>query len=227
MNMKQDIFALLKQNGPAAGPAGSGLPTISVWQKAILYLTFFTIYPEKFSSHYDQDRKFSYLCLGDDCLACLAGVKATEHIYMPVWDVQNRRIVALRFDARPEGPARRILPFLQNYRNRLSEIVAVFDCEGRDGEFTITAHTPLPSTDRGALECREFCEGLEAGTVDLRNCVRRLTSDEIGELPSVNEASVRPVPLVGDEVMPDLLGGWDGSVPVGDPVEPIANGRVG
>src|SRR5262245_9306502 len=108
--MKSDIFALLEDNQNAAG-AVVAPPLVSVWRQGIHFLMFFTLHPEKFLSHYDEGSKTQYLCTGTGCLACEAGVRATEHIYLPCWDVQNRRIVVLKFDTRADGPARPILQF--------------------------------------------------------------------------------------------------------------------
>jgi hypothetical protein len=99
----------------------------------------------------------------------------------------------LKFDTRPDGPAARLLPFLQHHKDRLADVVAVIDCHGR-GEFTITAHEPLPQTDRGALECKAFADGLESGAIDLRNCVQRLGPDKVAALPSVKRLAT---PVVG------------------------------
>jgi hypothetical protein len=195
--VKKDIFALLNEDGlPEPGHVGS-LPVIGLWAKATHYLMFFTLHPEQFASHFDEAEK-QYLCLGDGCVACKAGVKSTEHVYLPVWDVQNRRVAVLKFDTRPDGPAAKILPFLKTHRERLAEIVAVFQCAG-GGAFTITAHKPLPETDRGALECQAFADGYEAGAIDMRDCVKRLQPEQVQGLPSVKRLAT---PLVGGVFTP-------------------------
>src|SRR5205823_11752749 len=117
----------------------------------------------------------------------------------------------------PEGPARLILGFLKLYQDQLADVVAVLDCAGdMKGTFTITAHRPLPETDRGVLACRAFCDGLEAGTIDLRACVRRLGPEEIAALSSVKRRVTR---LVGDTVAPIAVEVTPPS-PVGEPVAP-------
>src|SRR5262245_20743249 len=93
-----DIFDLLEGN-QLPDQSQNSLPILSLWQLAVYYVIFFTLYVKKFPSHYD-DEKRSYLCLGDECPACAAGVKATEHIYLPAWDVQNRRVGVVKFDVR-------------------------------------------------------------------------------------------------------------------------------
>jgi hypothetical protein len=117
---------------------------------------------------------------------------------LPVWDAQSRRVAILKFDTRPDGPARKILTFLKTYQDRLADVIAVVECKGK-GEFTITAHEPLPETDRGALACQAFCQGLEAGTISLDSCVKRLQADEIAKLPSVSRRTAR---VVGGPVAP-------------------------
>jgi hypothetical protein len=199
--MNTDIFALLDA-GETTDRLHPRLPTISLWGKGIHYVMFFTLHPDRFASHREEDKRNSYyyLCPGKDCPACLVGDRATEHIYLPVWDPQNRRIAVLRFDTRPDGPARLLLSFLKSYQDQLADVVAVLDCKGDGkGTFTITAHRPLPETDRGVLHCRAFCDGLEAGTIDMRGCVRRLSQEEIMALPSVRR---RVTPLIGDPVAP-------------------------
>jgi hypothetical protein len=214
--VKQDIFALL-QDGQLPDPAHASLPVLSLWQVTTYYLMFFTLVPDKFASHFDQDVK-SYQCLGDGCPACDAGVRATEHIYLPVWDAQNRRVAVLKFDTRPEGPAQKVLSFLAAYKGQLADVVAVVDCKGR-GEFAITAHQPLPETDRGALACAELCRGLQAGTVSLRACVKQLKSEEVAQLASVRRNTT---PVVGDTVAP----GAPPPAVAGDPVVPRPEGEV-
>jgi hypothetical protein len=215
--MNTDIFALLDV-GETTDRLDASLPTISVWGKWTLYLMFFTLHPDRFASHRDEDKKVVYLCPGEDCPACLVGVRPTQHIYLPVWDAQNRRIAVLKFDTRPDGPARPLLSFLKHYQDQLAEIVAVIDCKGDGkGTFTITAHRPLPETDRGALLCREFCEGLEAGNIDLRVCVRRLGPEEIAALPSVRR---RVTPPIGDPVAPTTPSVTPASSLVEGPVAP-------
>jgi hypothetical protein len=194
--MKSDIFELLDETLPAPDEA-SGLPVISLWRVATYYLTIFTLHPDRFASHYDDDQG-SYQCLSEGCPACKTGLRPTEHIYLPVWDLQNRRVAVLKFDTRPDGPAQRILPFLKLYRDKLVDVVMVVDCAGK-GNFTLTARAPLPETDRGALACKAFCDGLKAGVIDLRSCVRRLTAAEVAALASVRK---KAVPLVGDAVPP-------------------------
>jgi hypothetical protein len=85
---------------------------------------FFTLKPAKFASHFDEDAR-SYLCLGNGCPACGAGLKLTEHVYLPTWDAQNRRVAVLKFDTRPEGPAQKVLSFLTAYKDQLADVVAV------------------------------------------------------------------------------------------------------
>jgi hypothetical protein len=195
--MMKDLFALL-EDGALPDPSQNSLPILSVWRVTIYYVIFFTLYPEMFDSHHDKE-KGSYLCLGDGCCpACDAGIKKTEHIYLPVWDVQSRRVAVLKFDTRPDGPARTILPFLRLYKSQLAEVVAVLDCRG-GGDFTIIAHELQPETDRGALACKQFDDSLEAGTINLRRCVSNLSAQEIGNLKSVKQAMV---PVVGKQVMP-------------------------
>src|SRR5262245_7429652 len=127
--MKKDIFALLKEDClPEPGQGGS-LPVIGLWHQGTRYLMFFTLHPEQFASHFDETEK-QYLCLGGDCPACQAGVRANEHVYLPVWDAQFRRVAVLKFDTRPGGPAAKILRFLKTHQERLAEIVAVFQCAG-------------------------------------------------------------------------------------------------
>jgi hypothetical protein len=194
--VKEDIFAMLR-DGQLPDPAQASLPVLSLWRVTSYYLVFFTLVPDKFASHYDDDAK-SYLCLGDGCPACGAGVRATDHVYLPVWDAQNRRVAVLKFDTRPDGPAQKVLSFLTDYQHQLADVVAVVDCKGR-GEFTITARELLPETDRGALACQEFCRGLEAGTVSLHSCVKQLKAEEVAQLASVKRNAT---PLVGATVAP-------------------------
>jgi hypothetical protein len=215
--MNTDIFALLDAGETTDRPDAS-LPTISLWGKWTLYVMFFTLHPDRFASHFDDKKKIGYLCPGEDCPACLVGVRATEHIYLPVWDAQNRQIAVLKFDTRPDGPARPLLSFLKRYQDQLAEIVAVIDCKGDgNGTYTITAHRALSETDRGVLPCRAFCDGLEAGTIDLRGCVRRLGPEEITKLPSVRR---RVTPVIGDPVAPTTPSVTPPSSPVEGPVAP-------
>jgi hypothetical protein len=209
--MKDDIFTLL-EGGRLPNPAQASLPVLSLWQLATYYLTFFTLVPAKYASHYDDDAGH-YVCLGDKCPACAAGVRATEHIYLPVWDAQNRRVAVLKFDTRPDGPAATVLTFLKTYKDQLADVVAVITCEGK-GKFAIVAHRPLPETDRGALACEEFCRGLEAGTISLRSCVKNLAAADIVKLASVK---CRATPVVGGVVAPVKA---EVSVVVGDAVPP-------
>jgi len=173
--VKDDIFALLRDN-QLPDPAQASLPVLSLWPSGDLYLVFFTLHPEIFASHYDETARTAYQCLGHGCPACAAGVRATEHIYLPVWDAQGRRVAVLKFVARGDGPGTKILHFLSTYKEQLADVVAVFRCEGK-GRFTVTAHRPLPETDRGALECEAFCRALEAGTASIRACVKRLSEE--------------------------------------------------
>jgi hypothetical protein len=189
--MKKDIFALLQESLPDPTTAGSP-PVLNLWRVTTYYLMFFTLHPEQFASHFDK-QEGAYLCLGEKCPACKAGDKATMHVYLPVWDAQNRRVAILKFDTRPDGPAVKILQFLQHYQNHLANIVAVIECKGR-GEFSIIPCEPLPETDRGALACQAFSEQLEAGTIDLHSCVKRLTPKQIVALASMK---TRLAPVVG------------------------------
>ena len=192
--MKNDIFALLQEGLPE--PAATGvLPVINLWWATTYYLMFFTLHAEQLATHYDDDEK-AYLCLGEGCPACRAHVWVSEHAYMPVWDAQCRRVAILKFDTRPDGPASKILPFLRHYKDRLADIVAVVESRGR-GEFNIAAHEPLPETDRGALACQAFCEGLEDGAIDLRSSVKRLTPEQVAALASVKK---RLTPVAGKVV---------------------------
>jgi hypothetical protein len=196
--MRKDIFSLLKDSGlPEQAQAGT-IPVLSLWRVARYFLMFFTLQPEQFASHYDEEG--AYLCPGASggCPACQAGLRPTEHVYLPVWDAQNRRIAVLKFDTRPDGPSAKLLPFLQHHKDRLADVVAVIDCHGH-GEFTITAHEPLPETDRGALECKAFADGLESGAIDLHNCVKRLAADKVAALPSVKRLAT---PVVGGVFRP-------------------------
>jgi hypothetical protein len=196
--MRKDIFAMLKDNGlPEQAQAGPA-QVLSLWRVAKYYLMFFTLHPEQFPSHFDEEEGY-YFCAGaTGCPACKVGLRATEHVYLPVWDAQNRRIAVLKFDTRLDGPAARLLPFLQHHKDRLADVVAVIDCHGR-GECTITAHEPLPETDRGALECKAFADGLESGAIDLRDCVKRLSPDKVAALPSVKRLAT---PVVGGVFRP-------------------------
>jgi hypothetical protein len=107
---------------------------------------------------------------------------------------------------------------LKRYQDQLADVVAVIDCKGDGkGTFIITAHRPLPETDRGVLPCREFCEGLEAGNIDLRVCVRRLGSEEIAALQSVRR---RVTPPIGDPVAPTTILVTPPSSLVEEPVAP-------
>jgi hypothetical protein len=84
--MKADIFSLLQEN-VLPDPGQSALPLLSLWRVAIYYFVFFTLHPDKFASHYDEDEQGHFLCPGEGCPACAAGLRATEHVYLPVWDV--------------------------------------------------------------------------------------------------------------------------------------------
>jgi hypothetical protein len=191
--MKKDIFAMLQEDSLPEPAAAGALPVINLWWASTYYLMFFTFNAEQFASHYDDDEKY-YLCLGEGCCpACKANLRATEHVYLPTWDALSRRVAVLKFLIQPDGPAAKILPFLKRYKDRLADVVAVVECKGK-GEFAIAAHEPLPETDRGALVCREFCEGLEDGTIDLRDCVKRLTPEQVAALASVKK---RLTPVVG------------------------------
>ena len=195
--MHKDIFELLKDDGLPEPSQTGPMPVLSLWWVTKHYVMFFTFHPGHFGSHYDKDEG-SYHCLGDECPACKAGVKLTEHVYVPVWDVLNRRIAVLKFEMSKGGPAAKIVPFLETYKDRLADIVVVIDCKGR-GEFSLTAHEPLPETDRGALECKGFCEAMEAGAIDLRDCVKQLKPAQIAALRSVKKLAF---PLVGRMLPP-------------------------
>lgn len=194
--MKADIFALLAT--PAAATTAATLSVISVWRVATHYLMFFCLHPDQFASHYDGPKKVTFLCSGEACPACKLGHKSTAHIYLPCWDVQNRRIVVLKLDTRPDGPAPKIAEFLALYKDQLATIVSVLKCAG-GGAFTLTAHQPTPETDRGSLVCRDFCAALEQNPDILKRCVTQLTEQEILELPSVKQLAP---PLVGNVVAP-------------------------
>src|SRR5262245_59109867 len=113
--VNKDIFALLAEDSlPDPDQVGS-IPVLSLWRVTRYYLCFFTLHPERFDSHFDQDEK-SYHCLGEGCPACAAGIKATSHVYLPTWDALNRRVVVLKFDTRPDGPASKLLPFLKIHK---------------------------------------------------------------------------------------------------------------
>jgi hypothetical protein len=217
--MRDDIFDLLEAN-QLPEPTQTALPVLSLWRLVIYYLMFFTLHPKKLLSHYDEDSKTQYLCLGQECPACAAGLRATEHIYLPVWDAQCRRVAILKFDTRSDGPAGKILTFLKTYRDRLADVIAVVDCKGK-GEFTITAHEPLPEIDRGALACQAFCQGLEAGTISLDSCVKQLQAGEIAKLASVSRRTAR---VVGGPVAPTTPKP-EPSV-VGGPVPPAPDKKV-
>jgi hypothetical protein len=208
-----DIFDMLARTRQAE-PAASALPVLSLWRQATYYLMFFTLTPDRFGSHYDEEGKSAYLCLGEGCPACGAGVRATDHVYLPVWDAQNRRVAVLKFHTGDNGPAEKILGFLKTYREQLADVVAVVDCEG-GGQFSITAHKPLPETDRGALACEQFVRGVERGAITLRSCVKRLTAGEVARLPGVEG---RAKPAIGPAVPPAAM------APVA-PDEPVATGQ--
>jgi hypothetical protein len=195
--MKKDIFALLQEDGLPDPAAVGGLPVLGLWSATTYYLIFFTLHPEQFASHFDADAKY-YLCLGEGCPACGANLRAAAHVYLPVWDAQSRRVAVLKFDTRPDGPAAKILPFLRHHRDHLADVVAVVECRG-GGELAIAAHEPLPETDRGAVACAEFAQGLEDGTIDLHSCVKRLTPEQIAALASVKK---RLAPVVGKVFVP-------------------------
>jgi len=211
--MLEDIADLLKTDAEVG--VSSDLPTISVWRLAVYFLMFFTTRLAKFASHFDPDTRKSILCLDATCPACKAGLKRTEHIYLPAWDVQNHRIVVLRVDSRNDGPARQIAQFIETYRPKLHDVVAIMDCKGDGhGTFTITAHSPLAETDRGALACKAFCDGLEAGAINLRDCVQRLSAEDMAKVASVKKLSAK---LVGGPV------GLSVSAP---PANPVVGQRV-
>jgi hypothetical protein len=217
-----DIFDLF-QNDQTQQPARAPLPVLSLWRQATLYLMFFTLTPARFRSHYDEAGRCAYHCLEADCPACAAGVRATDHVYLPVWDVQNRRVAVLKFHTAEDGPAEKILGFLQSYRQQLAEVVAVLECAGR-GQFTIIAHQPLPETDRGALACEEFARGLESGAVSLRACARQLTAEEIARLPGVKG---RGAPVIGAAVAPAAPARVAAGAVVGKPVPTTPPGAEG
>lgn len=195
--MKSDIIQLLESKA-AAPSLGGDLPLISLWNPGTRVLMFFTLHPDHFGSHYAEEERFKFHCLGDNCPACAVGLRATEHLYIPVWDLANRRIAVLSFHTGPDGPAAPILQFLKTYRDQLAEVVAFIEGEGR-GKIRITAREVLPETDRGAVECAEFCAGLESGAITLRNCARQLSADEIEALSEVKR---KVAPRVGGLVLP-------------------------
>ena len=196
--MNSEISDLLNVESESVGD--SDLPIISVWRLATHYVMFFMTKIVKYKAHYDSDVRKSYMCMGLECPACAVGLKPTEHIYLPVWDVQNRRIVVLRVDSRNDGPARKIALFVTTYLDKLHDVVAVIECRGDSkGSFTITAHDPLPQTDRGVLACKDFCDSLIAGAINLQDCLLRLSAEEVGKLATVKNLSVR---LVGSPVGP-------------------------
>jgi hypothetical protein len=213
--MKADIFALLDASR-LPEPAQASLPILSLWRVATYYLMFFTLHPDKFATHYDDDQG-SYHCPGEGCPACAVGLKPTEHVYLPVWDAQNRQVAVLKFDTRPDGPAAKVLGFLRTYREQLTDVVAVVDCQGK-GNFSITAHKPLPETERGALACQAFSQGLESGTISLRCCAKQLTGEEVAKLHTVQGRAAR---VVGEPVAPTN----PARQPVGDKVPPPADGK--
>ena len=198
--MKDDIITLLEQQ-TATSLAGVDLPMIGTWYPGRHLLTCFTLKPDQFSTHYDSQGRYSFECLGDSCPACAAGMRRTEHLYLPVWDVENRRIAVLHFGLGPEGPASQILHFLKTYRDQLADVVAVIDCHGQ-GKVSLSARAMLPETDRGAIKCEEFCAGLESGAVKIRDCVRKLSAEAIAALPGVKRKSK---PLFGDLVSPKTM----------------------
>lgn len=200
--------------------APTSLPILSLWRQAIYYVIFFTLHPDKFSSHFDEAGRSSFLCIVEDCPACAAGLRATDHVYLPVWDAQNRRVSVLKFNTAENGPAEKILGFLATYKDQLADVVAVINCEG-GGQFTITAHRPLPETDRGALACEAFAQGLESGAISLRGCVKRLTAEEVAKLPGV-EGRCKPVigPAVPPAAMAPSAPGGPGVVGGAVPVTP-------
>jgi len=196
--MKTDIISLLEQQA-ATSPVGDGLPVIGLWSPACHKVMFFTLAAtDQFSTHYDNQTRARFECLGDSCPACSAGLRPTEHLYIPVWNVETGTIAILYFHLGPGGPAQQILQYLKTYQNQLSDVVAVIDCHGQ-GKVSISAHELLPETDRGAIACQEFCAGLESGAVDIRSCVRKLSKEAIAALPEVKRKSK---PLVGTVVPP-------------------------
>jgi hypothetical protein len=195
-----NIFDLLGQARTSGG--GLSLPVLNLWNQGTYYLIFFTLCPDKFGSHFEESQRSSYQCPGEGCPACAVGLRATDHIYLPVWDVQNRRVAVLKFHTGDDGPATPILSFLKTYQNQLADVIALSECKG-GGKLMISAHQPLPQTDRGALVCENFVRGLENGTISLRNCVKRLTAAEIAQLPGVKSRGTPPA--LGSEVPPAAM----------------------
>src|SRR4051794_16384323 len=128
--MPIDLFRLLDDQTLPDPAHATAPPVLTLWREGKYYLMFFTSQGEQLASHYDEAER-SYLCLGEGCPACGAGVRSTKHVYLPVWDAQNRRVAVLKFDARSDGPAARILAFLRRYKDRLADVVAVIVCRGR------------------------------------------------------------------------------------------------
>jgi hypothetical protein len=200
--MLADVLEMLSAGRRPEVAHQQPLPVLSLWKKAVYYLAFFTTHGVKFRSHFEEEREARgfYRCLGEDCPACAAGVKATEHVYIPVWDVRNRRIAVLKFDARPDSPAVKVLEFLAAYQEQMGEVIAEIVCDGLGrGSFTITARKAPPETDLGVPACTEFCARLDKGEVDPGECSRALTAAEVAALPSVRG---RSLPALGEEVLP-------------------------
>ncbi len=194
--MTNDIFSLV-QDAELPALEQAAYTVLSLFGKGRYYLMFFTLVPAKFASHYDDVKKAHYLCPGAGCPACAVGLRVTEHVYLPAWDAQSRRVVVVKMAAAGDA-LRELVSVLKLYRDKLADVVAVVDCLG-DGKVRVTAHDPLPETDRGATACAAFAAGLEADTVDLRDCVRRLAPEQIAALPAVKQRGAK---LVGGVVPP-------------------------
>lgn len=194
--MKSDLISLLtSQSAPARGL----WQFISLWKQETFHVIFFSLEAvEQMATHFEDEGRFRYQCLGDTCPACRVGITRTEHLYIPVWDVDNRRISILYFHVGADGAGPVLLQFLTLYKDQLADIVARIQCEGR-AQIRISAHELPPESDRGAIECAEFCAGFDAGTVTLKDCARQLPVAAIAALPTVKKKSR---PSVGNLVRP-------------------------
>lgn len=166
----------------------------------VIVITF-TDEADEMNLHFENDPSSRgwLQCIADGCPYCLMGSKPSKFFFMPVYNIETRRVEVLRVSPL-KGPGA-LLSVLMNHIARPDAGNCTLVLVRNDKHYSGASKPLVPGTDNGRDVVARFKEAIASG-LTIGSVVRRLTRAEIEVIPRLRP-KLEVLGLLSEETRPE------------------------
>lgn len=148
--------------------------------KTETFVVLFSQTAEEVHIHYFADS--FYMCNGEKCVLCDAGVSKDSRLSLPVYCPEDSCISLLQIPTTMSPHS--LWPLLTRYLND-NEMSDVLSITREGAKYQVRRMSPTPDLDRAKEIIKKFTDEYDTGKIDLSCGYKILTNEELIEIPTL------------------------------------------